>query len=435
MEALVAIFAEIIIACMMPFVSLIGALFGAFLEGLLLLLAGIFGGVFEVWADRRKAKSARPKTAAKPRKPLIPRKVIHWTAGVMGTLGVLGVIASFVFFQPILRYVLETASAKAGTEITFERASGTLLAGDVTLEGIHVLRDGQEGLTFDLKVARATAEVRVSSLLSRVPVIDLALVEGVTGYVSPPQREKDKPKEKKPRKPFRANLAQVRDVVLDVRPKGAEPYPLMIEAAQVAPFRSQLALFDLLFRSNMKAEIAGQTLVVETSLITEHGRQTLWSFENVEAEKVKLLVPRAPLTWLNDGVLSARVTDRWSLSEDWIDMEWVIGFEDMNIAVPSDAGATQILLGGGLAKLVNARQGNVEFRYALQLDKAEMDAMRAGDLSEFWDVVLSGFLVSGGKGLSVTTQGSAEEPASDIDGSEPGALDKLKGLFKRDDAE
>ncbi|MFK7940236.1 MAG: hypothetical protein AB8B82_12715 [Roseovarius sp.] len=435
MEALVAIFAEIIIACMMPFLSLIGALLGALLEGLLLLLAGLFGGVFQVWSDARKAKSDQPKAKAKPRKPLIPRKVVHWAAGIMGTVGVLGVVASFVFFQPILRYVLETASAKAGTEITFESASGTLLAGDVTLEGIHVVREGQDGLTFDLKVERAVADVQVTSLLSRVPVIELAQVEGVSGYVSPPKRDKDKPKEKKPRKPFRANLAQVSDVALEVRPKGGEAYSLVIEAAQVAPFRSGLALFDLLFRSNMQAEIAGQALVVETRLVTDHGRETLWSFENVEAEKIKLLVPRAPLTWLSDGRLTARVQDKWSLSEDYIDMEWLIGFEDMQITVPSEAKTTEKLLGGALAKLVNSRQGNVEFRYDLKLNEQDVNALRAGDLDAFWDTVLSGFLITGGKGMSVTSEGNEAAQEPDIDGSEPGALDKLKGLFKRDEAD
>lgn len=435
MEALVAIFAEIIIACMMPFLGLIGALMGAILEGVLLLLAGIFGGVFQVWSDARKAKSKTPKAQAKPRKPLVPRKLVHWTAGILAGVGVLGVIASFVFFQPILRYVLETASAKAGTEISFEQASGTLLAGDVTLTGIKMTREDQEGLTFDLEVKRAHADVHVMSLLSSVPTITLAEVEGVSGYVSPPKRDKDKDKSKtkKPRKPFRADLAVVKDVALEVRPKGSDAYPLVIETAQVAPFRSSLALFDLLFRSNLRAEIAGQPLIVETQRITEDGRKTIWSFENVEAEKLRLLVPRAPLTWLSGGTLTARVEDRWSLSEDWVDMAWRIELEDMEIVLPEEASGGQKLLGGALAKAVKMRGGDVALTYDLQLDKDDVQALRDGDIDAFWDQVSKGFLVSGRKTL---TGGDDADAADAEEGAEkPGTLDKLKGLFKKDEAE
>jgi hypothetical protein len=435
MEALVAIFAEIIIACMMPFMALIGAFVGAILEGILLLLAGVFGGIFQVWAEARAARRNAPKPVAKPRKPLVPRKLVHWTAGILGTVGVLGVVASFVFFQPILRYVLETASAKAGAQISFEQASGTLLAGDVTLKGVHVVREGQEGLTFDLRVEQAVAEVQVRSLLFSTPVIDLARVTGVTGYVSPPKRDKDKPRVKKKRRPFRADLADVRDVAIEVRPKDSAPYPVLIDAAQVAPFRSGLALFDLLFRSNMKAEIAGQSLLVETRLIDERGRETLWSFEKVEAEKIKLLVPRAPLTWLSDGLVTARVQDRWSLTEDWVDMEWLIAFEDMTVSVPEDAKTTEKLLGGALAKAVKMRGGNVEFRYDLKLDKDDIAAMRSGDIDAFLDQVAKGFLISGGKS---TAEASEDEDAAASDESgakELGTLDKLKGLFKRGETE
>lgn len=168
------------------------------------------------------------------------------------------------------------------------------------------------------------------------------------------------------------------------------------------------------------------------SCVEAFGRETLWDFSNVEAEKVKLLVPKAPLTWLNSGTLDVLVTDRWSLSEDWVDMDWQIGMKGMKIDVPRDAGTTEKLLSGSLAQLVKARAGNADFRYQLTLDKAQIGALRAGNLDQFWDTVLAGFLKSGGKGLSA---GADQSDDPDTTGDKPSALDKLKGLFNKKPSE
>ncbi len=115
----------------------------------------------------------------------------------------------------------------------------------------------------------------------------------------------------------------------------------------------------------MTAQVAGQDLIVPIRQITEQGRETFWSFEDVEAEQIKLLVPKAPLTWLNGGTVSVRVDDKWSLSDDWIDMDWSIRFDQVRIVVPEGAGTTEKLLGGALAKAVRAKAGTADFRYRL----------------------------------------------------------------------
>lgn len=427
LEALIFIFAEILFACMAPVFALCGLVFGALLE----LLAAVFGGIFTVGAEGRRGKPVKGKAA---RKPLIPRRVIHWGAGIMAGIGVLGVVASFVLFQPLLRYVMTTAAEKAGMRVTYDSAEGMLLAGDVTLRGIHLTRPDEMGLGFDLRVAMARADVDVWSLLRDLPVIELAQVEGVTGHVSPPEPDKAGKRPHKERRPFRVELMRAARVDVEVRPKTGPAYALVIPEAEVAPFGSRTALFDLLFRSNMQAEVAGQPLRVETRSITEFGRETFWLFEDIEAAKLQILVPRAPLTWLDSGTVTLQVEDRWSLSDDWIDMDWQFGFEELDVRVPPGVGATEKVLGGVFAKAVAATGGSGEFRYRLDLDREDIAAMRAGDLNRFWDVVLSGIV----KGKTAKT----EAPGAETEGGnrpEPGrarkALGKLKGLFGKDEGE
>ncbi|MDJ0628206.1 MAG: hypothetical protein QNJ44_08075 [Rhodobacter sp.] len=426
MEALILIFAEIIFACLAPVFSILGALAAALLEMLLGLLALVFSG----------GVSGRRRSRANIRLPGLSRRAVHLTAAGLAGLGVVGLLATLVLFQPILRAVLTTAAEKAGMEIRYEAASGSLLFGRVALAGVALTREAETGLAFDLAVDRAEADVDLWSLLGSEPRIELARVAGVTGFVSPPERDTGGARPDRQRRPFRADLARVSNVDIEVRPKDGTAYRLQIGAAQVAPFRSRQALFDLLFRSNLQARVAGQTLSVETRDITEFGRETRWRFENVEADKLKLVVPKAPLTWLEGGRLNVRVEDRWSLSDDWIDMNWQISMAGVRVAAPELSGRRERVLATGLKQLVALQGGNATFGYRLQLDKEDIAAMRAGDLRAFWDVVLSGFLSQDAAAAEVP---GTENDTGDADEDAPGrlrrTLDRVKSVLRQSDAE
>ncbi|UYV37684.1 hypothetical protein N4R57_00750 [Rhodobacteraceae bacterium D3-12] len=177
MEALVIIFGEILIACLMPVFALAGALLGAVIE----LLGAAFGGVFALWAERRRNKRqniGEPAEPAKPRKPLIPRKLLHWVAGSLGALALVGVLASLLFMEPILRFVMDKAAARTGAVVTFEAAEGNLLMGRVALSGVTAKREGGARVGFDIRADWAKADVVLLSLLSGAPEIELGAARG-----------------------------------------------------------------------------------------------------------------------------------------------------------------------------------------------------------------------------------------------------------------
>lgn len=422
MEALVVVFAEIILACMIPVFGLMGAAIGAVFEAVLLLFGGMFGESVETRRKRKAETANRPQVTGKP---LIPRKVLHWVAGTCALVGVLGISASYVFFQPILRYVMNIASEKAGMTVEYALASGSLLGGHVVLEGLELSRAHESGLAFDLEIERAEADVSMSSLIGGTPTLILGQVDGMTGTITPPLPKEENRGLPKQRRPFRAELFAIENVELQITPREDEPYAVLIERAQVAPFRSGLAVFDLLFRSNMNAEIAEQSLIVETKEITENGRETRWIFEDVDAVQLKRILPKAPLTWVDDGQITVAVSDRWSLSEEFIDMDWRIATAGMRTSVPGKAGAAERVLAAGLRKYLERFGGDVDFQYRLELDSDDMAQLRKGNLDAFWQKVLSG-IVKGGA-VQSEAQNAAEE-------EEPGAIDRLKSIFKRDAA-
>lgn len=426
MEALVAIFAEIILACMMPVIGLMVAVIGALFEAILLLFGGVFAEYVDTRRKRRAKASNRPLVA---RKPLIPRKIVHWVAGTCGLVGVLGIVASYVFFQPILRYVMDFASEKAGMSVEYAQASGSLLGGHVVLEGLELSRVHESGLAFDLKIERAEADVSLGSLIGSTPTLILGQVNGMAGTITPPLPKEEKKDLPKQRRPFRAELFAIENVELQITPRQEEPYAVLIERAQVAPFRSEFAVFDLLFRSNMTAQIADQSLIVETQEITENGRETRWAFEDVDAVQLKRILPKAPLTWVDEGRITISVSDKWSLSEGFVDMDWRIATTGMRTSAPEEAGAAERVLAAGLHKYVERFGGDVDFQYRLELAPDDMAQLRDGNLDAFWQNLLSG-IVRGG-----VVQSEAQNATEDaIEEEKPGAIDRLKSIFNRDAA-
>ena len=273
MEALLFIFAEILFACLAPLLAALGALVAALFEVVAGLLGLAFGGSAVKKRPPKKAGTATSSAAQKAR-----RKVLHWIAGTVGGLGALGVLASVVFFEPILGSILQRAGDKAGISVAYEKAEGSFLTGRVQLSGLTMARSSDAGLAFDIAAREVEADVVLSSLIFGEPRLQLARVEGVSGFVTPPE-PKEGPREKKARRAFRADLVQASDVSVEVRPREGEAYDLAIDSAEVAPFRSRLALFDLLFRSTLEAQVADQPLFVSTRVISENGRETIWSFE------------------------------------------------------------------------------------------------------------------------------------------------------------
>ena len=80
-------------------------------------------------------------------------------------------------------------------------------------------------------------------------------------------------------------------------------------------------------------------------------------------------MPKAPLTWLEGGRVTAKVEDRWSLSDDEIDMDWLFELDGISVKAPEGAGGAERLLAGGLAKAGGGPRGRCEFRVSAGIDE------------------------------------------------------------------
>ena len=106
------------------------------------------------------------------------------------------------------------------------------------------------------------------------------------------------------------------------------------------------------------------------------------------------LVPKPPITWFESGSISARVEDRWSLSEDdtSIDMDWSITMRGVSVVVPPDAGPMEKITAFALAKAVNGRADDVTFEFSLVLDRENFRNAVSLDAAGFWKSLVAGLV-------------------------------------------
>jgi hypothetical protein len=289
---------------------------------------------------------------------------------------IIGVLAAI---DPMLRFALGQVEAKTGYAVTYARASGNLQTGQLELAGAGVSRHADEGLTMELQIEGFSLDLALLSLLSGTPRIEDLAVSGVSGtIVTPPKNEGQVAN--KPRRSFTVEAGRFDRIDLSVGHQQANAHRIEIASADETPFRSDMALFDLFFRSNLDGRIDGVPLRIATNVIAGNGRSTEWAFDTAPAATLAGLTERAPLNWLSEGTISTHVTDEWRLDDRAVSMNWSIALDGVRVAAPAGAGVAQRVTAGALAKAAAAQGGSAPFDFTLTLDKERLETSSSGDL-------------------------------------------------------
>ena len=389
MELLVILLAEALVALLAPLFGLLAGLFALLLELLLALFTARGLG-------RRKRRKAVSPADTKPgiRQP-VSRRWLHVPAIIAGVAGLAVLVAKVFLFEPTLRYGLNRIGEKTGYAVEFTAASGNLLTGRLALEGVTIRRDAADGPSADLSIGRAAIDVAMLSLLSSERRLETMDISGIRGSLAlPPKAEAEaeagEKKRRKPRRKFVIETGRIADLDLAITPYGAKTHRVEIITAEMAPFRSRLAVFDLFFRSTLDARIDGTSLSVASAPIAGEGRRTEFHFDEVPGVLLADLVGRAPLDWLKDGTISVHVEDEWARAERTIDMDWSIVLQGVRVVAPQGSGLTEKLGVAALGKFLNSRDGNADFNLVLTLDQDGLESSTSGDLTALWDALKEG---------------------------------------------
>lgn len=373
MEALLLLIGELVFAILAPFVFLCIE-FVASLLGLTLSLS-----------VGQKAQSIISSRGAR----LFTIALLALAALLLSAIWV---VNSF-YFDTAVRHVFGMAEERSDISASCKEIDGSIFAGRVDLRECTIRRPSHPSSSFDLSAEEVFLDIRIMSLLGTAN-IETARIAGLDGWVvsdrsNRRQQDNVAPVEK-PKRQFVIDKLDVMDVSVTL--SGTNPdgnvfeLPVEIDQIESEPLRSRLALFDVLFRSNMTGSIAGAPFEVATSIIQD-GRQTTWRADRVPVASLGAMTG-GPLSWFSAGYVNVAVDDQWQRSDALsIDMDWRLNFEDVEVNAPSGTGALGRMASEPLTRYVNSLDGHFPLEFQVVVNESQFEFKSSLAAAGLWSAV------------------------------------------------
>ncbi|MGB5256603.1 MAG: hypothetical protein WBN44_05070 [Woeseiaceae bacterium] len=410
MEALLLIFGEMIFALLAPLVTLIVEIFGLIVAAILSLLPGRR-------TEPRKSRGA-VNTALKV-----------FLAFAIVTLGALFVVNTF-YFADSVRAVFGVLERRGGIETSCDEIEGNVFSGRVSLGDCTIVRNDHDRSEFDLELDKVDFDLRLGSLFGTAE-IESAFVSGLRGSVKRHQRVADPDSDEKVEKPRRAFVVRdlrIEDVDIGLsgvnKDGGSFELPLQIDSATSAPLRSRLALFDILFRSNVNGTIAGAEFDVRTGGDAA-GRQTAWRATDVPVARFGAMAGGA-LSWFQEGMVDIQVDDKWRRDGQLeIEMDWRLAFRDIEVKAPDTAGLVTRFATGPIVAYVNSFDGEFPLEFSMVVNENQFESKSSLATAGLWTAVgesINRILTAFG----VDVEESGSETADKLKEGARSVLDRLR---------
>ncbi len=213
------------------------------------------------------------------------------------------------FFEPAVRFALRCVEKQSGIAITFEKAEGDFRSGYLKLDQITVVRRNHPVSNIDLKAEQADLVLSLPDLLRKNFVFDSLNVSGLKGsWDQISKGDKLKPKHR-----FMINDLQI--VNADIafcnysKSKNALKTVIHLDQARIKPLRSRWAIYDLLFRGNVKGSVDHSPFEIRTN-----GSDNIFHMENISVD-LAAEVWGAPFDWFDSGSVDIRIANKISSRE------------------------------------------------------------------------------------------------------------------------
>lgn len=319
---------------------------------------------------------------------------IRWLLRAIGLAGLV-TVGSLVALEhygtePILRWSLAKLEPKSGVRVTFEKASGGLLSGQIVLRQVRAVRKNHPESNFDLTCSQVTARCSLWKLLTPDLAFDGLRIEQVSGTY---QRSPGPPKESRPAevprtsRNVRIGELQVLEAAITYTDSTVEGEPvqigLAIDSLDCAPVRASHAPFDLMFRSNAAGTIEGRPFLIQTTH-SPTGTKTEWRATGLPIALVRAYL-EGPFRWLQSGECDVSIVQNMPHDRTQpLVLETHLILRDIRPGVPADTKpAAAIALQLLMSKIKNfPKEKDVGF--TIRLDPEKFDLTKTEDRAQLW---------------------------------------------------
>jgi hypothetical protein len=191
------------------------------------------------------------------------RRRLMWSLLLLATALVL---VDLVFFEALVNVVLGSIDDRDDLEVGHAHAEGSFILGRIEID--HLELSGTRGdlddpsARFELDIQKLVIDIDTAALLTFDFAVEELALDGVRGSYDRLRRvEPEQPREQpEPSREFRVDRLHIGALDLAVRDHtGTTPRELELELVEldVGPLRSDLAAFDMLYRSRGRGSVAG----------------------------------------------------------------------------------------------------------------------------------------------------------------------------------
>lgn len=355
-------------------------------------------------------------------------------SGVFGGLFTLALLTAIVlntfYFEPSIKWITKQISDSSGVEISFTSVEGNLLTGKLRVTGLDAIRQDESKTKFDVSAQDIDLDVDLLSLvfgsasLSTLSVSNLnaevwALPQVDVAATANPSSEGTL----KSAKSFSVDALDFSNLLFTMHKSNAPPLELQIRRLESTPFRSNFAVFDTFFRSNIDGSLNGNNFLVSTKR-SESGRHTKWQLNDFPAELVGQYIDKAPFGWFEEGTVDIVVEDQWDEGEtSEIDMDWRFILKDVRVVTPTETSFMRRAVGAPISRYINSRDEDVDLHFRLVMSEEQFLTKSSLNTAGLWDATLDG--------MSRTVAEVSENSADEIKEGIGGILDGAKGYLNR----
>jgi hypothetical protein len=314
--------------------------------------------------------------------------------------------------------------------LEFKSASGNLFTGRFAFEDIRARRVSDIKGSFNLKVGSVSGEIDLRTLLTGPISFKRLSIDSVSGTFHQPEKREtgdnghDDGRIRAKRR-FRIEDLTLRHINVALSKGDGASVALSLKSATSTPFRSNFAVFDLLFRSNVAGQIDGHDILISTRN-ADGGRITQWRMQDVPIASVSRFVAVPPIGWLREGTLTVTVDDRWALARQAeIDMDWNIRMRGARAERRKGASVLEQSFALPIVTYINSKDGNIDLHFKLVMNESQFEDIVSPDAGALWNTLVRSMSRAITTGTGTKTEDAERGIDSAVKGFK-GYLDKVR---------
>ena len=392
MELLILLLSE---ALLYPLIAALGTILSAAFSIIL--------NIFElIWSVASTGKSTPKQTTQSQKSKTKIFQKLGIISGIIFITTILSLLCiNLFFFTPAISFITTQVAHKTNSTITFESVSGNVFSGILHIEKLHAstAHRNPDKKAFNISGNNIDLDINVFSLMFGQITVENLTIKDVTGTLSMNRKnssekqnqQKSERTTKKAKRVFQIQNLSLKNINLTLEHPQKPPLKLELQHIKSAPFRSNYAVFDTFFRSNILGTLNGHTIKIISQEI-ENGRKTQWYFDNFPIEIVSYYVQKPPLSWIKKGIINIHVEDEWQYDQNAeIDMDWHIELKDFEVQAPETSNIAQKTLAAPIVNYMNSKQDQLDVEFSLVMNEQQFKSATSLDAASLWQTTTDAF--------------------------------------------